>query len=63
MVLGAPLASNPLTPCEKRRGGSIPLAPPKNRYSNFPESFYITVGVAGHVDHGKTSLVRILNKK
>ena len=24
---------------------------------------YITIGVAGHVDHGKTSLVRLLNEK
>ncbi|OPX37401.1 MAG: selenocysteine-specific translation elongation factor [Desulfobacteraceae bacterium 4484_190.1] len=24
---------------------------------------YITIGVAGHVDHGKTSLVRLLNKR
>ena len=58
MALGASRAANPLTRSKKPGGGSIPLA--LSRLRRFELSRHITIGVAGHVDHGKTLLVRHL---
>lgn len=60
MVLGTPRSSKPLALSEKQGGGSIPLAPSTHltRYSDMKRHY--TIGFAGHVDHGKTTLVRCL---
>lgn len=57
-ALGASRAANPLTRSKKPGGGSIPLA--LSRMRRFKLNRHITIGVAGHVDHGKTRLVRFL---
>lgn len=63
-MLGAPRASNPLARSAKPGGGSIPLAPSINKSGCIEnrqmKEKYVTIGVAGHVDHGKTSLVKCL---
>jgi selenocysteine-specific elongation factor len=58
MVLGAPRAANPLASSKKRGGGSIPPAPSILMMDK--TSKHIVVGTAGHVDHGKTTLVKAL---
>ena len=74
MVLGTPRAANPLAGSNKPGGGSIPLAPSKSPYQANSDGSkavsrnnhsgnmnkFISVGIAGHVDHGKTTLVRCL---
>ena len=57
-MLGTPRSSKPSAASETRGGGSIPLAP-SNRPGEKMQK-YFTAGVAGHVDHGKTTLVRCL---
>ena len=65
-MLGATRFSKSLSRSAKPGGGSIPLAPSKKinaDFKIFTDSLmekHITVGIAGHVDHGKTSLVRAL---
>ena len=58
MALGASRAANPLTRSKKPGGGSIPLA--LSRLRRFELSGHITIGISGHVDHGKTRLVHLL---
>lgn len=59
-VLGAPRAANPLASSKKRRGGSIPLAPSSFRFFMNGNEKNIVIGTAGHIDHGKTMLVKSL---
>jgi len=62
VVLGTPRAANPLASSKNRGGGSIPPAPStSSRIDEMIENQKnIVVGTAGHVDHGKTALVKTL---
>ena len=62
VVLGTPRAANPLATSKNRGGGSIPPAPSTSlRIDEMIENQKnIVVGTAGHVDHGKTALVKAL---
>ncbi len=62
MVLGTPRAANPLASSKNRGGGSIPPAPSTPlRVDQMSENLKsIVIGTAGHVDHGKTALVKAL---
>ncbi len=57
-MLGAPRSSKPLALSQKQGGGSIPPAP--SIFLEISMEKHISIGVAGHVDHGKTALVRCL---
>jgi len=61
-VLGTPRAANPLASSKNRGGGSIPPAPSTPlRVDQMSENLKsIVIGTAGHVDHGKTALVKAL---
>lgn len=56
--MDTPRAANPLAGSRKVGGGSIPLAPSTRVWRHSMRN--VVIGTAGHVDHGKTALVRRL---